>query len=82
MLCFSNSIGQCEWESLCSVEDVHCSIVGVSFSKEIIAEVLCRYGVPEAGGCECIVGVHFVLNVSLIIIYLLQIINDFYIALN
>jgi hypothetical protein len=54
----------------------------VFFGVEIVAEVFCRDGVPEAGGGEGVVGVHFVLDVALLIIDFFKIINDFYISLD
>ena len=54
----------------------------VFFGVKIIAKVFCRDGVPEAGGGECVVGVHFVLDVAFLIIDFFKIINDFYISLD
>lgn len=54
----------------------------VFLGEKVKAVVFCGNCVPEAGGSERVVGVHFVLDVALLIIYFFKIINDFYISLD
>jgi hypothetical protein len=56
--------------------------VRVLSREEIEAVELCGDGVPEAGGRERVERVHLVLEAVLVVVNLLEIVYDFYIALN
>lgn len=60
-----------------TIEYIHGHIVLILPIEEIKAEVLCGDSIPEAGSGESIVGIHFILYVSLFIIYFFKVINDF-----
>ena len=59
-----------------------CNIMRILSWEEIVAEELSRNRVPETGSSQCVEGIHLVLEALLIIINLLEIIYDFYIAFN
>jgi len=63
------------------VKYFHRYVMRVFFWEKIVTEVISRNCIPKASGGKCVVGVHFVLDVSLLIIYFFKIINDFYISL-
>ena len=59
---FGDSVGHDKGELVDAIEEYSSAIVGVPASEEVVAEVLSRDGVPEAGGGKCVVRVHFVEN--------------------
>lgn len=65
-----------------SIENIHGHIVLILPIEEIKAEVFCGDSIPEAGSGESIVRIHFILYVSLFIIYFFKVINDFNIPLD
>ena len=54
----------------------------VLLGAEIKAKEFSRDGVPEAGGREGIVGIHLVLKTHFVVVDLLEIVYDLYIALD
>lgn len=59
-------------------ENLESCIVWISIIEEIETEIFSTDYIPEANGCQQVIGIHFIMEVCFFTIYFFQIINNLY----